>query len=681
MNRPNSDEWIDTAARIGARIVEAAVWTGATCTWNVWSPTRAVLRAGPRAQWTPATADLYQGAAGIALFLTELYRHTGEQRVLKTAVGALRHARDVVHRPPSQSFSFHSGYIGLAFALYRFGVVTSDDRAFRDVEDLLRPFEKKAVGYPGLDVIVGAAGAIPPLLEMSDQIDKHLSLRLAIDLGNTLVRAARRDGVGWSWDGSQAAIRNLTGFAHGASGCAHALIELFGVTRDDWFAYGAEQAFAYERQFFDERLQNWPDFRHPELGEYLSAGESGALRDRILRGEPLADLTMAFSTAWCHGAPGMALARLRAAQVLGDVACATEAAAAAQTTLAQVRNQTQSYCLCHGHFGNAETLLLASRVLNRPEFRIAAEERASRARQEIELPGKPWPCGTIGGVSDPSFMVGEAGIGYFYLRLYDETTPSVLCLEPSSRIPHATESRRDAAELKRIEIDEHFGSTLQALARLRPNDSNPIDIRSLPRDATLTSAYDTIVTRIASESDAEVHALMVDAFVVDRARFALTRTAVDSARDFIDRLARPTAEEIGESRVVMRLAEHVTIVQPRNNWPGWQSLNLTSRPQGKPDAGACADEVATYTHKTSRHSTALVVSCATEPQRAGNADRDCRGHWDHHPELRPAVLEQLEHAAAGGLLKGRHLRQRWCSGPTPSELALPTRPTEGTGIS
>ena len=42
-----------------------------------------------------------------------------------------------------------------------------------------------------------------------------------------------------------------------------------------------------------------------------------------------------------------------------------------------------------------------------------------------------WPCGVRGGMSY-DLMTGLAGIGHFYLRLYDRTVPSAVLLRPES---------------------------------------------------------------------------------------------------------------------------------------------------------------------------------------------------------------------------------------------------------
>ena len=42
--------------------------------------------------------------------------------------------------------------------------------------------------------------------------------------------------------------------------------------------------------------------------------------------------------------------------------------------------------------------------------------------------GASWPCGTRAGET-PNLMLGLAGIGHFYLRLYEPSIPSVLILQ------------------------------------------------------------------------------------------------------------------------------------------------------------------------------------------------------------------------------------------------------------
>jgi len=198
----------------------------------------------------------------------------------------------------------------------------------------------------------------------------------------------------------------LTGFSHGAAGISWALLELFRATGEERFRQGAEQGFRYERSCFSAQHGNWPDFQ-------LSKG-------KILE----------CSTAWCHGAPGIGISRLRAWQILKEGLYREESEIALGTTMAALRDTSQgNYSLCHGHAGNAEVLLYASQVIEGPDYRAAAERVAMEGIERYEDERIPWPCGSPDEAETPDLMLGLAGIGYFYLRLCDAVdNPSMLIL-------------------------------------------------------------------------------------------------------------------------------------------------------------------------------------------------------------------------------------------------------------
>jgi lantibiotic modifying enzyme len=86
-----------------------------------------------------------------------------------------------------------------------------------------------------------------------------------------------------------------------------------------------------------------------------------------------------------------------------------------------------NYSLCHGHCGNAELLLWAGDVLGDEASIATVQQIASDAVQKYSYEKNPWPCGVMNGGETPDLMLGLAGIGHFYLRLYDrQKIPSVL---------------------------------------------------------------------------------------------------------------------------------------------------------------------------------------------------------------------------------------------------------------
>jgi lantibiotic modifying enzyme len=137
--------------------------------------------------------------------------------------------------------------------------------------------------------------------------------------------------------------------------------------------------------------------------------------------------------AWCHGAPGIGLARLRAFEILGEPDYRSQAEAALRSTTRSMNASPaqENYSLCHGLGGNSDLLLYANTVLpNAGCYQIAATA-GYRGIELYNRAGIPWPCGIAGGGFNPSMMLGTAGIGYFFLRLHDpDRVGSILMVTP-----------------------------------------------------------------------------------------------------------------------------------------------------------------------------------------------------------------------------------------------------------
>jgi type 2 lantibiotic biosynthesis protein LanM len=387
--------FLETADRIGARLCRDALWAGRRCNWlGGYSdiPGTVVHRAlGPA---------IYDGTSGIALFLARLFGATQEKIFRITAEGAVRHAlsRTGDVRADFQ-ISFYFGLAGIVYAALEAGEITGSQEWLGQTRAMAASLAGGEVGSAPLDVMGGSAGAIAALLYLHNRYREDEFLEAAMRHGERLLAAARRSESGWSWrtlETEHTGERpDLTGFSHGAAGISWSLLELFRATGEERFRQAAEQGFRYERSCFSAEHGNWPDFRALDGGrpEYPSA--------------------------WCHGAPGIGLSRLRAWQILKEGLYREESKIALGTTMAALRDASQgNYSLCHGHAGNAEVLLYASQVLEGPDYRAAAERVAMQGIERYEDERIPWPCGSPDEAETPDLMLGLAGIGYFYLRLY-----------------------------------------------------------------------------------------------------------------------------------------------------------------------------------------------------------------------------------------------------------------------
>ena len=601
-------EFLDTALAIGRRLARRALWEGRACTWDV-------LDSQPdpenRIRTTRAEGQLYQGAAGIAWFLGELHRATGEAEVGRAARGGLEHALARGDHL-SDLFGFHSGRVGLAWVAVRLaGIFERPDYAER-ARRLLAPLAGREPDDAGLDVIGGAGGAIPACLDLAERAGWEGLRAMARKLGEHLIGQAQRRPDGWSWaTAGESAVRNLTGFGHGASGMGLALLELDNATDDGRFRFAAEMAFLYERRLFDAERSNWPDLRHDLFDQPVDE-----LRRAVRDGTPPV-FEPRYMTAWCHGSPGIGLARLRAFELTGQTLYRKEAEAALRSTLQAIEDELSqggNYSLCHGIGGNCELPLLAAELLGRPRLRQVAERAAREGIATYEARGRPWPCGTRRGVPDPGLLVGEAGIGAFYLRLADPETPSVLLLRPRAA-KAATEGQETTfRELARESAGDFFATTFRVWSRLAPPGpalpywgpgSEPLD------RAPVEEAHEILVARLGEERG-DLREKLEDAFEPERVRYDLTVALVDSTETVLRRLVRPAWEEIDLRSATFTLTPGTRLLSTCHDWQSWLD---TSSPEPPSESGVsflCHQEGHDIRCRRVSPMAALVLEAASE---------------------------------------------------------------------
>ncbi|MBL7043526.1 MAG: hypothetical protein ISR77_33145 [Pirellulaceae bacterium] len=407
-------DFLETADRIGARICRDAIWAGRACNWVGWA--QGVVD-GPIAPLYRAMGpDVYGGTAGIALFLARLHRFTGDPIQKATWEGALNQALGRLETMPEETrLGFYTGATGVAHVLIETGRIQNDGRLIeRGLRELTRVCE---IGPrpEAIAVMEGSAGAIPILLDATERFDRDDLAETAIRHGELLLDCAIKTNEGWSWKTVKRPLpKNLTGFSHGVAGIATALAGLFAATGDSRFRDGALAGLRYERTHFCREQGNWPDFQ--QIDNFPATDK------------PICRM------AWCHGAPGIGLSRLRVWELLerdGKVRDEIEIAIATTEAWfeeAQLRADND-YSLCHGVSGNAELFMMGAEVLERLELRVIAEEVGQRGMEQFERNNLPWPCGVAEAGETANLMLGLAGIGYFYLRLHaPNEVPSILLI-------------------------------------------------------------------------------------------------------------------------------------------------------------------------------------------------------------------------------------------------------------
>lgn len=432
----HESSFLESADRIGTRLCRDAVWSGQRCNWLGWA---LEVVSG---SWSPVYraqgASLYDGTAGIALFLGRLYSFTQDPLQRITALGALNQATTAAASvEPGLRPSLYSGTTGIAYATIQLGFELSDDRMLAQGLKALREAAKIPDGQIWMDIIGGSAGAIQALLELAQRLDVPELVEQAVSHGKLLLQSAVKSDKGWSWDTLPGqSEKHLLGYGHGAAGIGCALLELWAETGDAQYREAAVEAFRYERGYFSPQDHNWPDLR--------SMAAYGVPENQTV-----------FALAWCHGGPGIGLSRLRALELLEDAEIAHDLDEAVQLTASACSNvafpASGSLCLCHGLGGNAELMLCTADSHGRDDLRQIAENIGHQANIQVQLDNFPWPCGVTGAGETPNLMLGLAGIGHFYLRLYDSVqVGSILLVGPGKG--HRN-SRSTAENLSRTAAD------------------------------------------------------------------------------------------------------------------------------------------------------------------------------------------------------------------------------------
>jgi lantibiotic modifying enzyme len=411
---------IEVAATIGFSIARRALWSGNRCTWFDAIP--AMPTQNPATSMTSGS-DIYGGTSGIGLFLAQAATRSGDALLRRTARGALRQAAARASGYAAAGpHGFYGGAAGVGAALVLAGQELGDIEAIAAGRALLLSLPTDAAIADVTDIIGGIAGTLVALVLAADTLarDDALLARAGEFAERLLARGERGERGTLSWHTLGDKRANLTGFAHGTAGIAHALLLLDTLKPDPKLREAAAGAFAYEATTFDSTQANWPDYR-------------------LLPGQPPGPV--GYPVAWCHGAAGIVGSRLFA-EACGGFEVAAEIEAGLGTTARYAeqwyRAPNADFTLCHGIFGLIDTLLDGVRS-GRGAYAPVLEQIVPYATERFHRGERAWPSGLLTHEEISGLMLGNAGIGQVYLRLGDPTLGSLLAPVPRHMAARAGE--------------------------------------------------------------------------------------------------------------------------------------------------------------------------------------------------------------------------------------------------
>ncbi|HEX2254055.1 MAG TPA: lanthionine synthetase LanC family protein [Thermoanaerobaculia bacterium] len=400
-------EFLAAARRIGEDLLATArELPDGSLTWG---------RGAGRDQQPVADSGPFNGRCGEALLLAALAAATGEETWARACSQVLLTLRrglpDAGYRErlATEVTLGLSGLAGILYCLVRIAGLLDRPELIDDarrVAALLTP--ERIEGDYQYDVIWGNAGVLLALLALDAAGDEEAVAGAEL-CGRHLLAHRKPDPVSGlrAWPTLRAVPSS--GFAHGASGIAHALLALHRRTADDAFYDAALEAFAFERTLLHEDPpRRWEDSRVEPAG-------------------------VPRMWSWCHGAPGIALARLGSVDLLreGDegpvVADLREALQ--QSIHARVPGVDT---ICCGYFGRIEVLIEAGRVLGNESLALNARQLARQrlgraAAKDGFLLNDIEP--TVEAHLWPGLWQGLGGSAYSLLRLTDpERFPCILTM-------------------------------------------------------------------------------------------------------------------------------------------------------------------------------------------------------------------------------------------------------------
>ena len=426
---------IDAACAIGDDLDRAAIWENGCVGWLSFAQHN-------HREWAVQTAglDLYSGLPGILLFLSALGAASGERRYRNLAVGACVNLNALVRRYRSSVFASigaFNGIAGVIYALSHVGVLWQDPSHVTIALELALELSARVDAVKSFDWMEGTAGCVSSLLSLYAVTGSEKVRKTAVLVGDHLLAGGRSQGVGIGWvnPGEELA---LAGIAHGVAGIALALLRLASVSGEERFHRAALDALVYERSLFVRSQQNWLDLR------------------RVRRTAELAPSAneQCFTSTWCNGATGIAMARLAGLPYLNDGLVRSEIDAAIEVIIA--RGVPENCTACHGTAADAETLAIfrdaeALGFGREGETHRFEKELAMRASALISFSRRMYENASANEVQPPGLMNGSAGVGYALLRLArPAVVPSILALEP----PLLTGRHRD------VNVTTNFGEEL-----------------------------------------------------------------------------------------------------------------------------------------------------------------------------------------------------------------------------
>lgn len=354
---------------------------------------------GERVLIGPINYSLYDGS-GLVLFLYLLGIELKENKYIELAEATLNGLEELNlnNNNVTMPASVFSGIGSLIYLYYNLSQMSGKAEYYEKYVTYLNRLKIYEISdEESIDIIGGAAGIIVLTINLYNETQDESALYIADKYSKYLYSRLVEEKEG----------ECLSGFSHGYSGFALALLMAGTVLGNEKYYTLAIELISREDLLYREDIKNWIDLRNNNK-EALNY--------------------------WCHGAPGILLARVKMMKYMRkeDIKLVkSKVTEALEQFIQNGFDRSSNHSLCHGIMGNIDILKTISETINDIELIETCKSLFKDFLEYIEYDGFKYGLyGTLGMVS---FMTGISGIGYGILRQLNPKLPSVLAIDLLSK--------------------------------------------------------------------------------------------------------------------------------------------------------------------------------------------------------------------------------------------------------
>lgn len=354
--------------------------------------------------------EIYDGNSGIGILFLEMYLNTKEEIYREYLRKIFNRVKE---RYTSYEFKNNGFYTGKLGVLYFLEKCNYHLQLKLDLSELYRLNKDQPTHR--FELLNGLCGEIISLIHLHD-LTGNKSILMDLNLKvQELIEGIKIGKDGIFWDVAPLHSVSLAGFSHGLSGIAFTLKQLANYFRNSSFNYLSNLALCEENALFREHLSNWIDLRK----------NMKDVKDKVLSTKEF-PASYADTVAWCHGAPGIGMARI--SDLIKDddeyINVALE-----KTNHVINSNIKNDFTLCHGLSGLAMLNIEMYKWTKKDEYLNKNEGLIQKIKHEHKHSRltNGYSSKNIKQEFCPSLFLGTSGIAYFLLhQKYPHNHQSIL---------------------------------------------------------------------------------------------------------------------------------------------------------------------------------------------------------------------------------------------------------------